>query len=219
MTAAPSRPQRPGARRPGGPPPEPERLDQLEDAIVRHLQQDGRKPFREIARAVGVSEATVRARYHRLEERGVLRIVAVADPFRMGFRVLAFVLLSVDPGHQVAVIEALASWPEVTYVSSCTGRADLYIQVVCRSHEDLWELLSERIPALVGVRATETFMELKMHKVAYRYGGESPAPGPPTPGVVGLGRASRSGAQRRRRIPPGAPLRGGQPTREGKSPS
>jgi Lrp/AsnC family transcriptional regulator for asnA, asnC and gidA len=151
---------------------DPESFDDLDDAIVRHLQVDGRRPFREIARSLGISEATVRARFGRLNELGALRIVAVADPFRMGFRVLAFVLINVEPGHQGVVVDALVRWPEITYVSSCTGRADIYIQVVCRSHEDLWELLIDRIPELPGVRSTETFMELKMHKVAYRYGGE-----------------------------------------------
>lgn len=147
------------------------RFDELDEAIVRHLQADGRRPFREIARALSTSETTVRARYRRLNEFGALRIVAVADPFRMGYRVLAFVLINVDPGSQSAVVNDLTAWQEITYVSSCTGRADIYVQVVCRSHADLWTLLTDRIPGLPGVRRTETFMELKMHKVAYRYGG------------------------------------------------
>lgn len=149
--------------------PVPDRLDGLDDAIVRHLQEDGRRAFREIARSLGVSEATVRARYRRLSEAGALRVVAIADPFRLGYRVLAFVLLNVEPGQQAEVIDRLTPWPEVTYISSCTGRADLYIQVVCRSHDDLWELLAERLPRIPGVRGSETFMELKMHKISYRY--------------------------------------------------
>ncbi len=160
-----------------------EQLSPLDEAIVRQLQDDGRRAFREIARSVGVSEGTVRARVRRLTDAGALRVVAIADPFRLGFRVLAFVLIDVAPGHQVAVIETLLPWPEVTYISSCTGRADVYIQVVCRSHEDLWELLSERLPSIPGVEGTETFMELKMHKIAYRYPASiAPAAGdPPAP--------------------------------------
>ena len=144
-------------------------LDDLDGSIVRYLQEDGRKPYREIARLLGVSEATVRWRARRLTESGVVRIVAVADPFRLGYRVLAFVLLRVAPGAQHRVIEAITGWPEVTYVSSCTGRVDIYMQVVCRDHDHLWDLLSNRIPAIGGVVDTETFMELKMHKVSYHY--------------------------------------------------
>lgn len=144
-------------------------LDSADSAIVRYLQEDGRRSYRKIARSLGVSEATVRWRVRRLTESGVLRIVAVADPFRLGYEVLAFILLSVAPGAREQVINTLVSWPEVTYVSSCTGRADIYIQVVCRDHDHLWDLLSTRIPATGGVTDTETFMELKMHKVSYIY--------------------------------------------------
>jgi len=61
-----------------------------------------------------------------------LRIVAIADPFQLGYHVLGFVLIAVQPGTNNAVIEALVGFPEVTYVSACTGRFDVYPQVVCR---------------------------------------------------------------------------------------
>ena len=185
-----------------------DRLDAVDEAIVRQLQDDGRRPFREIARSLGVSEATVRARFRRLADADALRIVAVADPFRLGFQVLAFVLLKLEPGRGRQVIEMLTPWPEITYISSLTGRADVYIQVVCHSHDDLWELLSERLPAIPGIEGTETFMELKMHKVAYRYptadggpddgAGSGTPPGGPAAGLVPGARASRTPRPARR---------------------
>jgi Lrp/AsnC family transcriptional regulator, regulator for asnA, asnC and gidA len=144
-------------------------LDETDRAIIGFLQHDGRMPFREIARQLGVAEGTVRLRANRLMRSGALTIVAIADPFRLGYRVLAFSLLNVVPDRQQAVIDALTSWDEITYVSSCTGRADLYAQLVCRDHDHLWELLYERMPAVGGITASETFMELKMHKVSYIY--------------------------------------------------
>jgi Lrp/AsnC family transcriptional regulator for asnA, asnC and gidA len=144
-------------------------VDDLDSEIIRHLQEDGRRSYREIGRALGVSEGTIRWRVRRLMDAQVLRVVAIADPFRLGYRVLAFMLLRLAPGTQQRVIDELTSWPEVTYVSSCTGRVDVYIQVVCRDHDHLFELLSERIPAMGGVNETETFMELKMHKISYVY--------------------------------------------------
>jgi Lrp/AsnC family transcriptional regulator for asnA, asnC and gidA len=79
--------------------------------------------------------------------------------------------LRVSPGELERVIDTLVNWQEVVYVSSCTGRVDVYIQVVCRSHEDLWELVAQRIPAIGGVTDTETLMELKVHKLQYVYPG------------------------------------------------
>jgi len=77
------------------------------------------------------------------------------------------------PDRQQPVIDALTSWDEITCISSCTGCADLYAQVVCRDHDHLWELPCERMPAGGGITGPETFMELKMHKVSYVY----PRPG------------------------------------------
>ena len=144
-------------------------LDEIDTELVRQLQQDGRRSYRQMARSLDVSEGMIRWRVRRLLDNGALRIAAIADPFRLGYRVLAFMLLRVSPEQLERVIDTLVSWPEVVYVSSCTGRVDIYIQVVCRSHEDLWELVAQRIPEIGGVTETETLMELKVHKLNYVY--------------------------------------------------
>jgi len=146
-----------------------QRLDSLDSRIIELLQQDGRMPYREIARKLGVSEGTIRFRANRMFQSGALTVIAIADPFRLGYRILAFTLLKVAPERQEHVIKTLTAWDEVTYVSSCTGRADIYMQIVCRDHDHLWELLYKRVPEIGGVKETETFMELKMHKVSYTY--------------------------------------------------
>jgi Lrp/AsnC family transcriptional regulator for asnA, asnC and gidA len=144
-------------------------LDALDRQIIRHLQEDGRRAYREIARALKVSEGTIRWRVRKLIDSQALRIVAIADPFRLGYSVLAFALISVEPGAHARVIQALVDFPEVTYVSACAGRYDIYIQVVCRDNDHLFELLTERVPAIGGIKRTETFTEFKMYKVSYRY--------------------------------------------------
>lgn len=144
-------------------------IDDVDRGILRLLQTDGRMPYRQIARELEVSEGTVRFRVNRLEESGALTVIAIADPYKLGMQVLAFCLLQVEVARQQDVIDEITTWDEVTYVSSCTGRADLYVQVVCRDHDHLWNLLYVKLPDLGGVTHVETFMELKMHKVSYGY--------------------------------------------------
>jgi Lrp/AsnC family transcriptional regulator for asnA, asnC and gidA len=144
-------------------------LDRVDREILRQLQSDGRRAFREIARDLGVSEATVRARVRRLQDSGVLRILAFADPLKLGGSVLALVLLRVEADAHTRIVETLAQWQEVTYVSTLMGRADVYIQVVCRDNEALWSLVSERLRTLDGVLETETMIELKVHKFTYAH--------------------------------------------------
>ena len=146
-----------------------ETLDTVDRAILRELQEDGRRPFREIARKIGVSERTVRARARRMGDDGVLRIIAFADPVRLGHSVLALVLIRVDASGHDRVVETVASWPEVSYVSSLVGRADLYIQVMCRDNDELWRLVTQRLRALDGVIETETMLEVKVHKFVYSH--------------------------------------------------
>ncbi|MGH3949290.1 MAG: Lrp/AsnC family transcriptional regulator [Pseudonocardiaceae bacterium] len=152
-----------------GGPSEVDELDDVDRGILRLMQTDGRMPYRQIARELGVSEGTVRIRMGRMQDSGALNIVAIADPFRLGYRVLAFLLIRVEPGSQDHAVAELAAWEEATYVSTCVGRADIYVQLVCRDNENLNDLLHRRIPLVGGVREFETFMELKMHKVSYRY--------------------------------------------------
>jgi Lrp/AsnC family transcriptional regulator for asnA, asnC and gidA len=144
-------------------------IDRLDREIIRHLQEDGRRPFREIGRALGVSEATVRARFRRLEHSGVVRILAFADPFRLGGSVLALVLIRVEPEAHNRVAETIASWPEVSYISSLMGSADLYVQVICRDNDALWALVAERLGTLPGVLGSETMLEMRVHKFTYQY--------------------------------------------------
>ena len=144
-------------------------LDDIDRGILRLLQEDGRMPYRQIARELGVSEGTVRIRSSRMQESGALNVIVIADPFRLGYSVLAFVLIKVEPGAQDRLVQELTALDESTYVSTCIGRADLYMQLVCRDNDHLHELLHRRIPALGGIRDLEAFMELEMHKVSYRY--------------------------------------------------
>jgi Lrp/AsnC family transcriptional regulator for asnA, asnC and gidA len=149
--------------------PSLEQLDELDRAIIAQLQIDGRRAYRAIARSLGVAEGTVRARASRLLDEGILSILALANPFRLGYAVQASVLIRVTPTAHEQAAEMLASWPEVMYLSSCAGSADLYMHVVCRDHDDLWRLLGERLGAIEGVLGTETLMELRVHKARYVY--------------------------------------------------
>ncbi|HEV7564315.1 MAG TPA: Lrp/AsnC family transcriptional regulator [Solirubrobacterales bacterium] len=155
--------------RPGEAPLTLEELDELDRSIISQLQEDGRRPFRAIAEALEVPEGTVRFRVKRLQEQGVMRILAFVDPLRFGYQVSASVLLAADPGRHAEAVEALAGWPEVVYLSSCTGRANIYAHVVCASGTELLEILTDRLAGLPEVRVVETVTELDIHKARYVY--------------------------------------------------
>jgi Lrp/AsnC family transcriptional regulator for asnA, asnC and gidA len=143
--------------------------DEIDRGILRQLQEDGRRSFREIARAIDVSERTVRTRVRRMQDTGLLRFLAFVDPRQVEDGVLALVLLRVRVEAHDQVVETLTSWQEVTYVSTLMGRADIYAQVVCRDNEELWHLVGQRLRGLDGVVETETMTEMQVHKFTYAY--------------------------------------------------
>jgi Lrp/AsnC family transcriptional regulator for asnA, asnC and gidA len=144
-------------------------LDDADKAIVELLQQDGRLPYTRLAHEVGLSEATVRQRVQRLVDGNVVQIVGVTDPLRLGFRRQAMVGVKTE-GDITAVADALAAIPEVDYLVFTSGSFDLLFEIVCEDDEHLLELLNDKVRRIPGVRSTETFVYLRLHKQTYAWG-------------------------------------------------
>jgi Lrp/AsnC family transcriptional regulator, regulator for asnA, asnC and gidA len=142
-------------------------LDDVDRSIIGELQDDGRRPFREIARSVGVSEATVRSRMRRLDEAGALRIVAFADPLKLGNAELALLFLRVENDRHDPVIAELEQLPEVSYLSSILGRWDICAQVVVRDTAALESLVRSSVGGIDGVLEVESLLETRVHKLRF----------------------------------------------------
>lgn len=127
-------------------------LDDIDVQIITLLRKDGRMPFRALAKDIGVTETTARARVRRLEDSDTMRVVAVTDYAAVGYNMMLGLGVQVEgrPADQVA--EELASHPEVFSVCRVVGTLDIEILVVSRDQDMLNELLSERLAKVVGVR-------------------------------------------------------------------
>ena len=149
--------------------PQSASLDDASKRIIEQLQEDGRRPYAAIAKAVGMSEAAVRQRVQRLLESGVIQIVAVTDPVQVGFARQAMIGIRAS-GDLTKVADALADMSEVDYVVVTAGSFDLLAEVVCTGDDHLLDLLCQRIRAVEGIRDTETFVYLKLRKQLYNWG-------------------------------------------------
>jgi Lrp/AsnC family transcriptional regulator for asnA, asnC and gidA len=151
------------------PPSAPVALDDVDKRLIEALQQDGRRPYTQLAQAVGLSEAAVRQRVRRLVDTGVTQIVAVTDPMTLGFRRMAMIGVRVE-GDVRAAAAALAELPEIDYLVIVAGTFDLLIEAVCEDDDDLLALLNDKIRAVPGVLSTDTFTYLKICKETYSWG-------------------------------------------------
>jgi Lrp/AsnC family transcriptional regulator for asnA, asnC and gidA len=145
-------------------------LDDLDKAIIRCLQSDGRRPYARIGRELKVPEATVRQRAERLISRRVVQIVGVTDPLAMGFQQPALIGLKVDAAKLDQIAEKIAALDEVTYLVVTAGRFDLMCEVVCEDNEHLLRVLTEDLAKIGGIRSTETLVELRFVKESYQWG-------------------------------------------------
>lgn len=148
----------------------PASLDDLDRRVVAALQAEGRRPFRSIADELGISESVVRYRAQRLEEAGILQVVGIADPLKIGFDLMAMVGVRVRPGTTGAVCAALSELPETSYVAAVAGRYDVLVELVCRDTAHFQQTLTERVHPVEGVTSTESFLILEIHKMAYGWG-------------------------------------------------
>jgi len=144
-------------------------LDATSKAIIEQLQIDGRRSYTEIGKAVGLSEAAVRQRVQKLTDAGVMQIVAVTDPMRLGFSRQAMLGIRVS-GDTRVVADQLAEIPEISYVVLSAGAFDILVEIVCEDDDALIELLNEKVRMLSGVASTETFVYLQLNKQKYDWG-------------------------------------------------
>jgi Lrp/AsnC family transcriptional regulator, regulator for asnA, asnC and gidA len=167
-------------------------MDRIDTEIVSQLQKDGRMPFTDIAKELGISESTVRNRVSRLVEDNIIQIVALidrahirndktvdpvivgdttwvamTDPVEVGFDAPAMIGVTVDPPQVESVAETVAGFPEVSYLIMVSGEFDLFVEVLCKDRAHLAEFLNQKLRRVPGVTRTQTFMTLKTYKMAY----------------------------------------------------
>lgn len=144
-------------------------LSSLDHAIIDSLQQDGRRPFTQIAAELGVSEAAIRARTNRLIDRGVLQVVGVADPLKLGYDQMAMIGVKCQADQMLEAADAIAQFEEVIYVVATAGAWDLMVEVVCVNNEDLLRFLTEKLRRIPGVVSTESFVYLRIVKQSFHW--------------------------------------------------
>ncbi|MDX6743278.1 Lrp/AsnC family transcriptional regulator [Actinocorallia sp. A-T 12471] len=151
-------------------PPRPARvpIDAISKQIIEQLQQDGRRSYAAIGKAVGLSEAAVRQRVQRLLDTGLMQIVAVTDPLMLGFSRQVMIGVRCE-GDLSRVADDLAAMPEIDYVVITAGSFDVMVELVAETDDQLLEILG-RIRAVPSVVSTESFVYLKLRKQTYSWG-------------------------------------------------
>ncbi len=147
-----------------------ETLEPLDQQIIAALSSNGRRPYRDVARALDVSEGTVRQRVGRLIDRGVIRIAAVGSPLLLGFDAVALIHIQVKPGAIDETTRILAAIPHIRFVGTSFGSADIIIQSIHASTRDLYDFVSNTLPKIApAIVRTDTFQLTNVLKSSWTW--------------------------------------------------
>ena len=156
-------------------PPLSSPYDDLNQRIIRLLQEDGREAYDVIGQKLGVSGGTVRNRVTRMREAGMLRIVAVVDPVAVDYEADAMLGIKAAPGvAPTAVAQRLDPHPAVVYVMWVSGRFDLLVEVVCDEETELTTFLNDHIHGQPDIAHVEVMTRLGMFKNQFLLKGHVP---------------------------------------------
>lgn len=144
-------------------------LDKLDFQIIRQLQDDGRKPTAEIARALKVPRTTVARRLERLVAEKIIRIGAYAYGPRIGLPIQVMIEIWTDTGKHEAAIAAIMALDEVRWVGVASGPYDVLAEAMVRSNAHLRRLLLHKLGKIEGITQIRTANILEVVKISFEW--------------------------------------------------
>jgi Lrp/AsnC family transcriptional regulator for asnA, asnC and gidA len=139
-------------------------LDDIDKAILRRLQKDARISFKEIAKEVRTSEATIFVRVKKLQKSGIIKAFrAIVNPQSVGKQVTAFALVKAEPRSYPKMLAQLASFEDICEIYDVTGAYYSIVKMRTGTSEQLAQIL-DKIGEIEGVDGTETVIVLRTIK-------------------------------------------------------
>jgi DNA-binding Lrp family transcriptional regulator len=153
----------PRVRAKPGPKPH-EGLDDVDLALLRALNADARKSYRDLAKELGLALSTVSSRVKRLEQQEYITgYVPVLDPQKLGFDLVVIIGVKISHGKLMEAQKRIAKLARVFGVYDVTGDWDSMVLARFRDREELNDFVKE-ILALPYVERTGTQLVLNTVK-------------------------------------------------------
>jgi Lrp/AsnC family transcriptional regulator for asnA, asnC and gidA len=139
-------------------------IDDLDRKIIRVMNQNARKSFREIAKEVGTSAAVVIHAVKKLEGLGSIKgYIPVIDAGHFGFDLMAIIALRISQGKLLETQRKIAQIPRVAAVYDITGEWDSLVIAYFKGRQDLNDFL-KKLNAMRFIGRTVTHIVLNIVK-------------------------------------------------------
>lgn len=151
------------------------RPDGLDFDIIRQLREDGRRPAKTIAQALGITEATVTARINALSEASVMRVMAQRNVAHLRTRLFCFIRVWIRDRSSQAVANDIAAFAGAGSVMLMMGSPEIHVTALVEDNDGLLALLQDHIAQVPGVARLDASVTLKAYKYRYDVVSLSPA--------------------------------------------
>jgi DNA-binding Lrp family transcriptional regulator len=143
-------------------------LDDIDRKLLKEILKDSKRSFRELAKAIGVSAATVINHVQRLESGGVIKDYSVRlDHERLGYELTVVTEIIVSKGKLLETDAEIAKIPNVCAVYDITGETDAMVVAKFKSRSDLSEF-TKKLLSMPYVERTNTHVVLTTVKEDFR---------------------------------------------------
>lgn len=145
-------------------------IDTTDSAMITMLQKDGRISNTVMAKQLGISESTVRSRLKRLIDDEIIQIVAVSNPFKLGFELTGNIYIHVEMKKLETIVSQLKKFRELWYIILTTGDTNINAEFIVKDMNEFNELIYNKISKIDGVLRIESSIIMKFEKRDYSYG-------------------------------------------------
>ncbi|MBN2794008.1 MAG: AsnC family transcriptional regulator [Clostridia bacterium] len=132
--------------------------DQVDYQIIKELSKDARVSASTISERIGVNERTVRRRITRLVETNAIRITTIVEPSMFGYHSIADINLKVDEKVYHDFVESCKQNPNVCYIASGWGEANLAIETRFLDNEEMYDYIHYTLPQTEGIEVVNFFI-------------------------------------------------------------
>jgi Lrp/AsnC family transcriptional regulator for asnA, asnC and gidA len=139
-------------------------LDEINLKIIDILSRDSSTPFVEIARKIGISDATVHLRVRRMMNRIIGKFTISVNNCRLGYDHLAFLGINVEPGFAEEVVLELSNVEAVLEIHEMHGSFDLILKIRSKDLEEMRDIVVNKIRTLPHILEIELMTVLKSRK-------------------------------------------------------
>jgi Lrp/AsnC family transcriptional regulator for asnA, asnC and gidA len=146
-------------------------LDDLDRDILEMHQKDVFFSYTQLAEKWSVTDATIRNRIKRLKALGVMDVILVMNPYKIGFSTFAIIGIRLEREADLdKVAEELLSIPGVNNLVMVAGRYDFFVNYVCKNMEEYRQFIENQLRKIFGISQVESFLGLELYERTFELG-------------------------------------------------